>query len=485
MVATPACPDLPAAGLRHHVTVRSPERLRCSRARGSNGPGPDAGDRTLTRPTGQVRSISWVALCIVGSGALTYAYLAIVARAVPVVEYGWFGSYWSLALIVGFGVFLPVELELARLVNLRPPGSPLPRGTLPTLAGLTAVTAVALLTCSAVLLPAFGGDRSFLFALLAICGLSAAQFLLRGLLLGTNRLTTHGVVLMVDSGARVALAVALTVLAPEASAGAYAWTLVLAIAVAHVPLLARLFARRRAERSKGPVDDGRPVADPSAGRFTGAVAHLLVGSLCAQVLVNAAPVVVTAVAGPGEHTVAAQFVASYTVVRLPLFVAVPLQSALIPLLTRMDADGDGSALRRVVVRLLLGISALSVAGAAVGLLLGPWLVGLLFGARYALPGTDIAVLAVGIALHLGLLVASQALVATARHRAVAVVWLSGLAAGAASFALLPDLALRAAAGFTVGSGVALLVAALLLLRARPGPPAPDVSVPSTSREATA
>ena len=46
-----------------------------------------------------------VAVAIVGSGLFTYAYLALVARSVPVEDYGWFGSYWSLALVLGFGVF--------------------------------------------------------------------------------------------------------------------------------------------------------------------------------------------------------------------------------------------------------------------------------------------------------------------------------------------------------------------------------------------
>lgn len=439
-------------------------------------------DETLTRPTGQARSIGWVAVCIAGSGVLTYAYLAVVARAVPVVDYGWFGSYWSLALVVGFGVFLPVELELARLVSLRPPGAPLPAGTLPTLAGLAGVTVVALLAGSAALLPAVGGDPSTLLALLAVCVLSAAQFLLRGLLLGTGRLTTHGTVLLVDSGTRVLLAAGLTVLAPGAGAGGYAWTLVAAIAVAHVPLLAGTLWRRRADRRAAAPPAVDPAVDPPAGRFVAAVGHLLVASLCAQVLLNAAPVLVTALAGPAEQADAARFVASYTVVRLPLFVAVPLQSTLIPLLTQVGVDSR--ALRRVVLRLLAAVAGLSVAGAAVGLLAGPALVGLLFGSRYALGAAAMAVLAVGIALHLGLLVAGQALVATARHRAVAAVWLTGLAAGALAVAVVPGLVARAAAGFTVGSGVGLLVAAVLLLRPPAAPAVPAERTPSARREAS-
>src|SRR3712207_8231755 len=47
---------------------------------------------------------------------------------------------------------------------------------------------------------------------------------------------------------------------------------------------------------------------------------LPISTLCAQVLLNAGPVLVTSVAGPRDAAVAAQFVASFTLARLPLFV---------------------------------------------------------------------------------------------------------------------------------------------------------------------
>ncbi|MGY2080211.1 lipopolysaccharide biosynthesis protein [Modestobacter sp. SYSU DS0657] len=418
------------------------------------------------------RALGWVAVCIVASGFLTYGYLALVARALPVADYGWFGSYWSLALVVGFGAFLPVELELARLVQQRPPGAALPRGTVPTLLALTAATAVALLLAGPRLAAALGERTGFLFALLCICGISVGQFLLRGLLLGTGRLGLHGGVLLVDSGLRVALAAALAWSAPGARGDDYAWTLVAAMGLAHLPLLAWLLVRRGGRRPA-------PPDDPPAGVFVRAVGHLLVGSLCAQVLLNAAPVVITALAGPGEEVRAAQFVASYTLVRLPLFVAVPLQSAMIPLLVQLRADPDAGRLAGLVRRGLVAIVLLGAAAAAVGWWLGPAVVRLVFGAAYALPGDDIAVLAVGSVLHLGLLVAGQALVAAGRHRAVAVVWLTGLAAACICFAVVPDLVLRSALAFTLGSAVALTAAAVALLRDRTTPatgapvPAPE------------
>ncbi|PRY51883.1 O-antigen/teichoic acid export membrane protein [Geodermatophilus tzadiensis] len=415
-----------------------------------------------------------VAVAIVGSGLFTYAYLALVARSVPVEDYGWFGSYWSLALVLGFGVFQPIELELARLVHLRPPGAPLPRGAVACLAALTTGSTAVVLLAAGLLVPALGGESGFLFALLCVCLVSAGQFLLRGLLLGSGRLGLHGAVLLVDSGLRVVLALGLALLAPSAGGVVYAWTLVAAMALAHLPLLGWVLLRRRTRRVPRPADD------PSAGELAGAVGHLLTGSLAAQVVLNAAPVLVSVLAAPGEDADAARFVASFTLVRLPLFVAVPLQSALIPLLTRLQSEGDDARLRRTVVRGCALVGGLAVLAALAGWLLGRPVVALVFGERYALEGGAIALLAVGSVLHLGLLVASQALVAAARHRRVAVVWLSGLAASAVALAAVPDLVLRCAAAFTVGSGVALLVAAVSLLRAGRETPAP--AAPSSREE---
>jgi O-antigen/teichoic acid export membrane protein len=143
---------------------------------------------------------------------------------------------------------------------------------------------------------------------------------------------------------------------------------------------------------------------------------------------------------------------------------VPLQSALVPVLTRSLAAGDAAGLRRLVLRICAGIGATAAVAALLGFAAGPAATTLLFGARYALDRADLALLAVGAALHLGLLVLTQVLVATGRHRAVALVWLMGLAAAALLFAVGPSLVTAAGSAFTGGSGVALGAAVLLLLR---------------------
>ena len=433
--------------------------------------GPDAGPPAVR---GAALSLSWVAVCIVGSGALVYGYLALIARELPAGEYADFGAFWSIALIIGFGAFLPIELELARLLSGRPVGSRLPAGTARAVGGLVVLSLVVVLATVPLLLPAVGGAGG-VAALLAVCLVSAGQFLLRGLLLGSGRLHLHGTLLLVDAGLRVAAAAAIALLLPGAGPAAFAWTLVAAIGLAHVPVLVVLL-RSRARSSGGAAgapEDADPAEAPAAA-FLGAIGPLLIGTLSAQVLLNAAPVLVSGLATAADGAVADQFTATFTLVRLPLFVAVPLQSALVPLLTALATSGAPGALRRFLLRLCAGIAALAVLGGLLGLVVGPALVELLFGDRYSLPADRTALLAAGCGLHLGLLVVSQALLASGLHRQVAVVWCAGLVAGGIAFAVVPDLVLRAATAFTLGSGVAVVwgIAVLLRRSGRPALPAP-------------
>jgi O-antigen/teichoic acid export membrane protein len=409
-----------------------------------------------------VPSLSWIALCVAASGVLTYAYLALVARALPVADYGSFGAYWSLSLLVGFGAFLPLEIELARLLHQRGPEARLPGGTFRAAAGLSVLGMLAVLATWPLLSPALGRSTGLLLALLGVCALSGPQFVLRGVLMGRGAVGWYGAVLLADAGLRVAAAIAVAVFADPPSVSAFGWTLPAAVALAHLPVLAVWLGGRRRRSGGAHAAEGQGLTAHDLSLR--ALGNLLVGSLCAQGLLNAAPVLVTGAAGPDERMIAAAFVASFTLVRIPLFVAVPLQSTLIPPLTDIGAAGDRALQRRLVLRLLWLVAAFAVVAGVVGGLAGPPVVSLVFGDRYALPDTDLAVLAVGSIVHLGLLVASQALVAGARHRDSALAWFAGLVTAVLVFAVVPGLVARAALAFALGSAVALAWSTTVLLR---------------------
>ena len=155
---------------------------------GGRGPGQQhTGART--------RSLGLVGLAIVGSGLLVNAYLAIIARSISAAEYAYFGAFWSLALVVGFGVFLPIEQETARLMQV----PDRPRGLLRA-ALLTASRWPPSRSCwspprrrgwpapSA----ATGSASS---AIAVLCVISAGQFVVRGALIGMDRMGRYALII--------------------------------------------------------------------------------------------------------------------------------------------------------------------------------------------------------------------------------------------------------------------------------------------------
>jgi O-antigen/teichoic acid export membrane protein len=401
-----------------------------------------------------------VGLAIVGSGLLVNAYLAIIARSVSAAEYAYFGAFWSLALVAGFGVFLPIEQETARLMQVpnRPRG--LLRAALLTAASLTAVQVVVVAAAAPWLARAFGGHGVTVVAFALLCLVSAGQFVVRGALIGMDRMGRYAQIMLADTVLRVLFAGAVALLAADPGSPAFAWTLVAAIGLAHAPQLF-LLATRRTRLGQVPTMGTHTVTVREVRR---AVAPLLLGSLCAQLLLNGPPVLIPALAqNELEVTRAGQFLAAFTLARVPLFLVVPLQTALLPTFTALLHTGDRAALRRVLAALAVGLAALGTAALALGYFVGPLLVGLIFGDQYVLGGRDVALLAVGVAGYIGLVLVTQVLVAAVRHRLVAVSWLAGVVVAALVLASVPDLLLGAELAFLAGSTTGWLVGTLLVL----------------------
>lgn len=411
----------------------------------------------------RARPLVLVGLGIVGSGLLVNFYLAIVARNLPAAEYAYFSAFWSLAQVAGFGMFLSVEQETARLLHF--PRRPLGvlRAALLT-AGAMAIAQLAVVALAWPLLSvAFGGHAITVIAFGTLCLASAGQFVVRGAMIGMERMGRHAAIMFLDASLRVGLAALVATVFAEPRSAEFAWTLTGAIALSHAPQLISLL-RRRTRAVTEP--------DPAAGWLRprgvwSAVAPLLLGSICAQILLNGMPVLVPVLAQNNyDATRAGQFLAAFTLARIPLFLVVPLQTALLPTLSAILSSGDRRALHMVVRRISLGLLGLAIAALGLGYFAGPWLVSLIFGAEYVLNGGHIALLAVGVAAYIGLVLVTQVLVAAVRHRLVAWSWVSGLVVAAVVVVVVPDLLLRVELAFLLGSAAGWLVGTKLVLTER-------------------
>ena len=312
-----------------------------------------------------------------GSGLLVNGYLAIIARTISAAEYAYFGAFWSLALVAGFGVFLPIEQETARLMQVpdRPRG--LLRAALLTAVSLAAVQVVLVAAAAPWLARAFGGHMVSVVAFAVLCVISAGQFVVRGALMGMDRMDRYALIMVLDTLFRVTFAGAVALTIDDPGSSTFAWTLVVAVGLAHAPQLL-LLATRRVRLGTVPAMGTHTVTVAEVRR---AVTPLLLGSLCAQLLLNGPPVLIPALAtNEAEITRAGQFIAAFTLARVPLFLVVPLQTALLPILTGLLHSGDRVALRRIMLRIAAGIVGLGVVALPLGYFAGPPLVGLIFGA---------------------------------------------------------------------------------------------------------
>lgn len=413
---------------------------------------PDSDGAPVSAPIGGLGS---TIVALVGSGVLVNVLLALVARSVSTAEYALFSAFWSIGLIAGFGVFLPVEQWLAG----RLPASPGPNSDVRAagrlVAWLVLAEVVVLVPVGAVVFSSLDGGTATWVALAALCAVSGVQFLVRGWLIGTGRMHLYAVVLLADVGTRVLVVLALS-LGSVATAAPYAWAVVAGLAVAHLPVAVFVLA--------GAVRRGGPPAGESP-RLARPVALLLLGSFGAQVLFNGPTIALSAAASTSQLSEVGVFQAAFQLVRIPLFLAVPMQAALVPLMGRALHDAGPRARVRLLGQFAVGAVVLIGAGALTGWGIGPWLVRLVFGAQYDASSTTVAVLAAGSGAYLGLLVLTQGLVADRRFGLVGASWGVGVLVSCVVFVTLPDALTAATVAFAAGCAAGLITALVAAARA--------------------
>jgi O-antigen/teichoic acid export membrane protein len=318
-----------------------------------------------------------------------------------------------------------------------------------------------------------GGRWSLLVAVLLGTATSALVYLARGLLGGTRRFAGYSATLAFEGAARLlpCLAVALSG-APDATLYALLFASGSAVgAVAGLPWLRDLRGPRGPRPTRGTGDIGvgideeltgvDPAAPAPGGSLRGIATATLVlagSTLLSQLVANLAPIVVSSRLAHDTATAAA-FTSAFILVRVPFFLFAPVQAMLLPSLTAAATTGRIAAFRRTMRLILTAIAAVGIPGAVASLLVGPWLVQVLFGAHVRLSGPLLGLLGVGTIALMVAQALQPALVALGRHRAVTGSWLAGsvaltgllfLPAGPIDAALVAQLAGSAvvAAGMT-------------------------------------
>lgn len=413
---------------------------------------------------------------VVVLGASAYAFLVLAGRGLGVERFAELSVLWVLVFTVGPGLFVPLEQEVGRAVAARrsrgeAPG-PLVRLAARVAVGAAVAVTVVLLLSAPLLVPRVV-DGSLLLALLVAVWALCAAHLSRGVLAGTGRFSHYGAQLGVEGLLRV-LVCLLLVLAGVTTVLAYGLLLGLATAVAVAVTAGGL----RGVRSAGPPASGRELSQN--------LGLLLAGSVLAQALVNLGPVLVQLLAPASDSGAAGRFLAASVLTRVPLLLFAAVQAALLPRLSALAAQGRAAEFRSALLRIVLLVGALGLAGALVLAAAGPELVRLLFGSGFALSRGQLGLLALGSAIYMVAMVLSQAHIALERHGTAALGWAAGVLALGLATLLGDGVVDRVVWAFVLGTVASLAVLVALLPRSqragRSGTAATD-PVPLTAPEA--
>jgi O-antigen/teichoic acid export membrane protein len=208
----------------------------------------------------------------------------------------------------------------------------------------------------------------------------------------------------------------------------------------------------------------------ASGRF---LAAYIAGSLASQALLAGGPLVVVLLGG--DATAVSVLFVTFTLFRAPLTLLYAMQARLLPVLVGQHLAGAGGRLVGFVRKVGVAAALLCPVGLVAGYLLGPGIIGFLYGPAFT-PGPFIAAaIAGGVVLATAAHLAGQALVAAGRTAALASAWSSGLVVALLVLPMPAGAAMsRTALAFFAGEFVAFVLIIALGGRHRPDAHADDM-----------
>ena len=434
---------------------------------------PAAADPTPTTgrgPSGGMRALTLATLFAAASG---YLVMLIAGRALGPAEYPLFATYWGAFFALG-GVANGLMQEATRAVrsaratavggDSRAPGPGtsgsggrvrlLPAGLVLGLA-LAAAVVVSAPAWSALGLPTFSGAGVVIMAF-GILGFTL-QAATAGALSGTERWGLYAVLLTVDAALRLVVAGVAWRLGDAALgfalatvAGTLTWALLAVLSPATRSALASALdvGRRRFWRNTGAA---------------------MLASAGTSALVTGFPLFVTATVRSSDPApLVGAVILAITLTRAPLLVPLTsFQSAIIVYFVHRRELGA-----RALGAPLGLVTAVGIVGAGAAWLVGPWLIRVLFGAEFELPGAVLAALTAASVGTAALMVTGNAALASDRHLLYnAGWWVAVLAAAVLLVAVPGPLDIRSAVALLAGPGLGVAVHVAGLAAGRPRSPA--------------
>jgi len=458
-----------------------------SRANGQRGrPGADGGPAARA-PEPQSSFGRGAAVLSVGigvTGLVTFAYFALASHSLTEDEYGRITLLWSAIFITVSVLYRPVEQLLSRTIADHGArgieGSHHLRVAATIQLALGVAFAVVALALRGPIQDDLLGGSSALYWVLVVAVLAyAASYFARGYLAGHHQFGLYGGLVLMEASSRCLFALAVAIGIAEgqtAVALGMAAAPIVSLAVVPPALARRLSPAARADPDE-PVPaqlDAAARDEPSArepeftlARGTGFAAAVLLIMVCEQTFLNAGPLLIEASEEGARGAALAGIVFNVLLIaRAPLQLFQAVQTSILPHLTRLRAGGESDPFKRSVNLTLIAIAGFASSVAVVMLVLGPWVMDLLFGGEFDYERGGLVLVAFGMGLYLAAATLNQALLAHGRTAQASVSWLLAAAAFVAFLLLVEfdDRVLQVEIAFT--GAAATLSAALLLLYRR-------------------
>jgi O-antigen/teichoic acid export membrane protein len=396
---------------------------------------------------------------IAATGLLTLGYFAIASHVLGEQSAKRIDLLWSVMFVIISVIYRPVEQLLSRTIaQRRARGHVQQPLRIPAAiqAGFALLFLVAALALHEQLVDNVFEHYAALYDVLVVGTLAyAASYFARGWLAGHEYFALYGGLVLMEALARICFPLAVAV-------GIASGQTAVAAGIAAAPLVSLVvvpaaFVREREERRQardatpGPVHEAdatlaeapittdeaeAALAGPGAEGVQEAVAHpgeelsLRRGTgfagwvagimLSEQTLLNAAVLTVYA----SSSTALAGIVFNVLLIaRAPLQLFQAIQTSLLPHLTGLDATESHAAFDRAVRVTVLAIAAFAGAVALGLLAIGPFVMSHLFGQHHSYNRFGLALIGVGMGLHLASGTLNQAALARNRARAAACCWM--------------------------------------------------------------
>jgi O-antigen/teichoic acid export membrane protein len=407
---------------------------------------------STTRSYGRGASI--LSAGIATTGLVTFAYFSLASHALDEVDYKGISLLWSVMFLIISIIYRPVEQLLSRTISSRRArglhgGHPLRTAVTIQAAFAALFLVIALAFRDRIVDDVFDGSEALYWVLVVGVVAYGASYFARGWLAGHQWFALYGGLVLMESSSRLLFALAVAVGIAEGES-------VVAIGMAAAPFVSLVvvplaFARRpTATRRRARADD----VDLDLGRGSRFALAVLAIMLAEQTLLNAAVIATDLTAA--DAAVAGFVFNVLLIARAPLQLFQAVQGSLLPHLAGLEARASRDEVHRAVRVTVLAIAGFAVAVALGLLVLGPWVMGLLFddGADYGRVG--LALVALGMGCHLMAGTLNQAALARDQAGRAALAWLL-VGALFVAWLLVPavdDAVLRAETGY-LGATAAL------------------------------